>query len=122
MQLDLLEGAYAIAQLPADAPIPDWAYTGDFVSITRTPGELSIVCRDVPAGVKCQRGWRCLKVRGPLDFSLTGVLASIAEPLAQARVSIFAVATFDTDYILVPETGLERALSALSGAGHQVMQ
>ncbi len=120
MQLDLLRGVYAIAKLPPDAPIPDWAQSGEFVSITRSPDELSIVSAHVPENVTSERGWRCLKIRGPLDFSLTGILASIAAPLAGAGVSVFAVATYETDYILVPEDQVATALITLTEAGHVV--
>lgn len=117
MHLDLLRGDYAIAKLAPDAAIPEWA-GGELVSITRTGDELSIICATIPPEVDGERGWRCLKVRGPLDFSLTGVLASIAAPLAEAAVPIFSISTFDTDYILVREFDLERAKQALIRAGH----
>jgi len=89
-------------------------------SITRTPAELSIVCdaSSVPAGVKAEGPFRAVVVRGPLDFSLTGVLASLAGPLASAGISIFAVATFDTDYILVRAHEIDRAMGVLRDAGH----
>jgi uncharacterized protein len=122
MQLDLLEGLYSIAKLASDAPIPAWAHGGAFLSITRTADELSIVCRQVPADVVCVHGWRCLKVRGPLDFSQTGVISSIATPLAEAAVPIFVISTFDTDYILIAETHLERAIGALKSAGFAIGQ
>jgi uncharacterized protein len=122
VSLDLLKTVFAIVRLnPAD-PIPDWAAGTELLSITRTPEELSIVCNGnlVPAEVQCQRGWRCFKVDGPLDFSLVGVLASIAGPLASAQVSIFVVATFDTDYVLVTGTNLDRAIETLEREGHVV--
>jgi uncharacterized protein len=115
MRLDVLRGEFAIVKLDAADPIPPWA-AGEFVSITRTRDELSIVC-EAPAGE-----WRCLKVQGPLDFSLVGILASLAEPLAKAGVPIFVISTFDTDYILVKADNLERAIEALRSAGHTVAQ
>src|SRR5579872_57356 len=118
MQLDLLDGVFAVARLPADAATPNWAHAGDLLSITRTREELSIVRGDVPDSVECQRGWRCLKVRGPLDFSLTGVLASLAVPLADAGVPIFVLSTFNTDYVLIPEASVQTATAALVRAGH----
>jgi hypothetical protein len=118
MHLDLLPGEYAIARLPAGSEIPAWAQGGDLLSITRTPHELSIVCVGIPEDVPCVRNWRCLKVRGPLDFSLTGILASLATPLAAAGVAIFAVSTFDTDHILILESSLPHAIAALTKAGH----
>jgi hypothetical protein len=103
-----------------DAPIPGWAHSS-FFSVTRTRDELSIVCSEenVPEGVLCDRGWHCLQVKGPLDFEMTGILASLAVPLAEADVSIFAISTYDTDYLLVRE--LDRSITALSNAGHNVM-
>jgi GNAT superfamily N-acetyltransferase len=121
MTLDVLPGTIAIVQLDARAPTPAWAQ-GAFASVTRTAGELSIVCDEtsVPGEARAERGWRVLRVAGPLDFALTGVLASLTAPLAAATVSIFAVSTFDTDYILVRADALDRALEALRGAGHEV--
>jgi len=98
-----------------------WA-TGSFASITRTRDELSIVCneRDVPSGVKADRGWRALKVEGPLDLAMTGVLASIAGPLAEARINLFAISTFDTDYVLVKADRVAEAIGVLRSVGHHV--
>jgi len=97
---------------------------GDFVSVTGTRDEVSVVCPEdqAPEGATVEAGWRCLKVDGPLDFGLTGVLASLAVPLAEAGVSIFAVSTFDTDYVLVKAEALERAAAALETAGHRVVR
>ena len=123
LRLTLLQGEFAICRLPANAPIPTWAGNGPFVSITRTPDELSIVCpaAHVPAGVLADLGWRCLKVEGPFDLTgATGVLASLAAPLAQAAISLFALATYDTDYILVHAADVERAQHVLAEAGHIV--
>lgn len=95
---------------------------GSFLSITRTADELSVVCPEeyAPEGAAVEVGWRAMKVEGTLDFSLVGILASISAPLADAGVGIFVVSTFDTDYVLVKEASLERAVSALEGAGHEV--
>jgi hypothetical protein len=122
LTLTILETPLAIARLDPAAPPPAWAVTGELSSITRTADELSVVCAEtaIPAGIKVERGWRALKVAGPLDFALTGVLAAIAQPLAAAQVSIFAVSTYDTDYVLVRESDLARAREALSEAGHAV--
>jgi uncharacterized protein len=120
--LSIFEGSFAVCRLGARAEIPGWALGEPFFSITRTPDELSIVCleRSVPRGEVCEKGWRCLKVHGPLDFSLTGVMASLAAPLAEAAISIFTVSTFDTDYLLVKEKDFERAILALTSAGHVI--
>jgi hypothetical protein len=120
--LDVMPGAYAICRLDADASLPDWA-TRAFSSITRTAGELSIVCASggVPAGVQAQREYRGLVVRGPLDFSLVGIVAQLSATLAAAEISIFVVSTHDTDYLFVRAADLERAIAALRGAGHTVV-
>ena len=122
MTLIVLPDEFAVARLgPSDA-IPSWAAVAPISSTTRTAEELSIVCAasHVPAHVTAERGWRCLRVAGTLDFSLTGVLASIAGPLAEAGVSIFAISTHDTDYVLVREHALPAAIAALTAAGHDV--
>jgi hypothetical protein len=122
LTLELLHETFAVAQLEGDAEVPAWAKGGPFVSVTRTRSELSIVCAEaaVPLDVKTQRGFRCLRVRGPLDFAEIGILESLAHPLANAGISIFALSTYDTDYLLFAEGELEVGLSALSAAGHVV--
>ena len=121
LDLDLLPSPFAVCRLPAGSPAPEWA-VGELCSITHTTEELSVVCPEsaVPEAVRSQSGWRCFKVRGPLAFELTGVLASLTAPLAEAGVPIFALSTFDTDYLLVPGDDLETALSALGAAGHRL--
>jgi putative acetyltransferase len=122
--LRVMEGTFAICKLAGDAVIPAWATAGPFVSITRTAEEQSIVCRQdgIPQGIVCERGWRCLRVAGTLPFSAVGVLASLSSPLAEARCSVFAISTFDTDYLLVKETDWEKAVAALERAGHSIMK
>jgi hypothetical protein len=119
--LIVLPGSCAVCRLSADAAFPAWA-VGDLVSVTRTSDELSVVCREdaVPQGVRCERGWRSLRIAGSLDFSLVGVLVSLLVPLAEAGVSVFAISTFDTDYLLVREGDLARAIQALQTAGHTI--
>lgn len=118
----LLRDRYAIARLAATAPTPDWA-RGDFVSITRTPDELSVVCREdaVPRSLRADRGWRCLALQGPFALDQTGVAAEFTRVLAGAHISVFVIATFDTDYALVPERAVERAVAALRAASHAVL-
>ena len=122
MRLIVLEGEFAIARLDAAATVPVWSSHGSLSSVTRTLEELSVVCAAsaVPAGVRAERGWRCFRVAGRLDFSLTGVLASIAGPLAAANVSVFAISTYDTDYVLVRDQDLATAIDCLIAAGHEV--
>lgn len=92
------------------------------VSITRREGELSIVCADarVPADVRAERGWRALEVEGPIDFQLVGVMHALTGPLARAGISVFTVATFDTDVLLVREETVGRAVEALRADGYTV--
>lgn len=118
IRLRVLPGTLAICRLGPDDAVPDWA-GGPFVAITRTPDELSVVCDEagVPGEVRAERGWRALQVEGPLDFSLTGVLAGLTAPLAAAGISVFVLSTFDTDYLLVREHDLPSAVIALRQAG-----
>jgi GNAT superfamily N-acetyltransferase len=122
LTLTVLNDSLAVCRLGADDPVPTWALAGRFCSITRTADELSILCRQnaVPEGVRCERGWRCLRVAGVLPFSAVGVLASLAAPLAEAGISLFAVSTFDTDYLLVKAGDLARACETLRNAGHSI--
>lgn len=122
LALRVLPGRLAVCRLAADAPFPDWAQAGALASITRAADELSVVCAEegVPLEVRAERGWRALQVAGPLDFALTGVLVALAVPLADAGVSIFALSTYDTDYVLVREGDLPRAAATLERAGHRV--
>jgi hypothetical protein len=122
LSLVQVDGAFAVARLDAVAPLPGWVAGGPFVSITRTTDELSVVCReeDVPAGVRCERGWRCLRVAGTLGFGLVGVLASLVGPLTEAGVSVFAASTFDTDYLILKASDFDRAVGVLRGVGHAV--
>lgn len=113
---------FAICRWDPDASIPHWARNQPFYSMTRTPNEFSIVCdvSGVPSEFPADRGWRALEVAGPMDLSTVGVLASLLTPLAQAGIAIFAISTFDTDYILVKESAAESAENALRMAGHEV--
>jgi uncharacterized protein len=122
LTIRVLAEPLAICQLPQNAQLPEWATASGFWSITRTPAELSIVCaqKGVPQEIRSEPGWKALQVVGPLSFTLTGVLASLAVPLAAAGVSVFSVSTFDTDFILVREPQLESACRALLDAGHQL--
>lgn len=122
LSLSILQGRFAVCRLETEEAIPEWSVRGGFISITRTVDELSIVCLEdgVPQNVRCEKGWRCLKVQGPLDFSLTGVLAALTAPLAEAEIAIFALSTFDTDYLMVKESDLEAAASVLTRSGHAI--
>ena len=122
LTLSVLPDRYAISRLDPKAEVPQWSETGNFVSISRTPEELSVVCLEssVPAGISNEPGWRILRCEGPLDLSLPGIMVSLAEPLADAGVPIFPIATHHTDYILIKEIHLDKAIRALSGYGHAV--
>lgn len=122
MIFTILPDTFAIVRLPASDPLPRWADNGKFVSITRTADELSIVCREslVPPGSNADRGWQCMKLEGPIPLSTTGVAAEFTTILAKAGVSVFPIATFDTDYVLVKGDRVERAAEALRAAGHSV--
>jgi hypothetical protein len=125
LDLDLLPEEYAVCRLPAGAPVPAGLLSGSdksVVSVTTTPGEVSVICPSerAPAGAAVETPWRCLRVAGPLDFALTGILAALVGPLAQARVNVIAFSTYDTDYLLVPVVRLREALDALAQAGHRI--
>jgi hypothetical protein len=117
-----LHAVYAIVRLAADASVPDWAMKGEFTSITRTADELSIVCHahNLPADVHSPHRWICYKLEGPFAFSQTGVLLSFIEPLSNSGIPIFAISTYDTDYVLVQEEFTGAAQQALDAAGHEL--
>jgi uncharacterized protein len=123
LPLELLPDTLAICRLPAEAALPAWASSpGPFLTVSRTREELSITVlqRVVPQGVRCERDYRALRVRGPLSPNLVGILLSIAEPLAEAGLSIFAISTYDTDYVLLKARDVAAGVDALRKAGHQV--
>ncbi|MGA8207126.1 MAG: ACT domain-containing protein [Candidatus Dormiibacterota bacterium] len=111
-----------VCRLPPGAPVPGWAVAGEWWSLSRTPDELSLICEErfVPAGVAHGGRWKALRVQGPLDHELVGVLAAVAESLASAQIPIFAISTHDTDWVLVPEDRMKQAVAALEAAGHDV--
>jgi hypothetical protein len=119
--LKRMDGLFAVCRKDTNMPPPAWAFAGGFYCIAKTPDELSIVCAQelVPPDVVCETGWRVIGMQGPLDFSLTGVLAPLATILAQNGISIFAVSTFDTDYILVKQDHIEKAIASLTSAGYR---
>ena len=117
-----LSDRYAVVRLAPDASIPDWAARGEFTSISRTSDELSIVCpiENIPSEYASGPRWICLKLEGPFPFSQTGVLLSFIEPLSNNRVPIFAISTYDTDYIFIQEQTHELAMQLLEAAGHRL--
>ena len=121
LELRILDDLLALVRLAADAPVPAWIGGRDLLAVVRTHRELSIVCRDdtVPANIaEVERRFRAIAVIGTLDFAQTGIVASLALPLAEAGISIFGISTYDTDHILVREGRLDDAKRALTAAGH----
>ena len=123
MHLTVVEARLAVCRVDSGSEVPAWVdRAGDFVSVTRTADELSIVCamEAVPPGVPMEGPWRAFKVQGPLVMTLIGVVAALANPLADAGISIFAISTYNTDYVLVHEPDFDAAIEALVAAGHTV--
>lgn len=123
LTMKLLKNKYGVCRLNKTELIPEWAQKSDFFAITRTMDELSIVCNEesIPNGTKCENDWRILKVEGPLDFSLVGILSKISTILAHNTISIFAVSTYDTDYILVKDKDINNAIEALIKENYEVI-
>jgi len=124
LTLSILEGRFGICRLEKDSEIPSWAHGSNFFSIARTPEELSVVCQEssIPTDIRAEKNWSCLKIEGPLDFGLTGILSGLSRVLAECRISIFVVSTYDTDYILVREKDLGSAVKALFDAGYTFLK
>lgn len=122
MKLTILDHTFSIVKFPPTEAIPPWATTSDMFSITRTNEELSIVCPTecLPSNEEikeAENDWKCIKVEGILDFGLTGILASLANPLAENNISIFAISTFNTDYLLVKSHSIGKAKEVLENEG-----
>ena len=124
MNLSVLPGAFAICRFSSNTVIPQTIYASSFYAITKTAEELSLVVESTHApenAIKIEKSWKILKVEGPLDFALTGILSALIKPLAEAEISIFAISTFDTDYIMVKEEKLELAVNVLKNLNHAVI-
>ena len=121
LRISILPERLAVSRLAADAAVPEWI-RGTFTSVTRTKDELSVICDDdaVPEEVQSERGWRALRVEGPIPFEVTGVAAALIAPLAEARISVFLMATYDTDYLLLKEEVFARAVEILRSRGHEI--
>lgn len=119
LTLKTVPGAFAVCRFPAATEVPHWFHPGGFASVSWSDEELSIVCDEsqVPEDVQCERGWHCLMLQGPFAFELTGVLLKVLQPLAAAKIGIFAVSTFDTDYVLVKDHAFELAKRVLAESG-----
>ena len=123
LTMRVLEKKIGVCRLDKRDSIPEWAKDSEFFSITKTLDELSIVCAEssIPNDIKCEKDWRILKIDGVLDFSLIGILASISTILAQKGISIFAISTYDTDYILVKDKDINNAIEALVNESYEVI-
>lgn len=115
LTLSILPEKLGICHLDKNSEIPPWAEKISFCSITRTKDELSIICPQdkIPAGVMFEKNRRAFKVEGPLGFELTGIVSSLSKPLAEAKISIFYISTYETDYILVEEKNLAKTKKIL---------
>lgn len=129
LKLSLLKNKYVVCRLNKNERIPAWAYKGDVFSITRTNDELSLVCQqenieveELDEDILCERNWNIFKVEGPLDFALVGILSNLSCIMKEAGVSIFAISTYDTDYIMVKNEKVNEAIKALKQYGHEVAE
>lgn len=123
MNLIILPGKYSIYRFHNDSVVPDWINKSGFHSVTRTNDELSVVALQnemILENILCNRDWRIIKIEGPLDFSLVGIIADIATILSKKKISIFTISTYDTDYTLVKENDLENSVKALEKNGYDV--
>jgi hypothetical protein len=124
LRLDLLPEPLALLRLPAEAAIPRWtSHARQFLSVTRTPTELSIVtdAAVVPKDAAAQGPYQAFRVQGPLPLNLIGIFASLAGPMAEAAIPILPIGTHDTDYLLVRTEDVARARAVLLAAGHQIL-
>lgn len=122
LKLNLMRGLYGITQMDPNQPVPRWAMIGSFYSVTKTNDELSIVCTEenVPLDVTCERSWRIFKLEGPFAFTEVGILKTVTSVLSNQSIGVFAISTFDTDYVLVKQKDFNHAMDALRYAGHKV--
>ena len=122
LDLYVLPERLAICRLGPEEKLPPWAGSAVLLSVTRTQAETTVVCQEenVPAGITCNKSWRCLRIEGVLDFSQTGILSSLTAPLAEEGIPIYALSTYSTDLILIKEKDLSRAVLVLTRSGNRV--
>ncbi len=122
LDLYVLPGRLAICRLGPEEKLPPWAGSAVLFSVTRTQSETTVVCQEenVPAGITCNKSWRCLRIEGVLGFSQTGILSSLTAPLAEEGIPIYALSTYSTDLILIKEKDLSRAVFVLTRSGNRV--
>jgi len=123
LRFQRIPGNFAVCRLPVGSPVPAWALIGEFFSVSSTPEELSVVCLavQVPPETQHESDWACFKLAGPFAFGETGILASFIQPLSDRAIPIFAISTFDTDYVLTKNSWVGAALAALGDAGHHLL-
>jgi uncharacterized protein len=121
--LSILPYKLAICRLDPNTSLPDELFRLPFWSVTYTGDEISIIVPEdsVPTDCLSENHWSCLKVHGPLDFGLTGILASLTSPLAEAGIPVFALSTFETDYLLIKDSDLDKTIAVLRNQGHQII-
>ena len=124
LKLILLNGEYAIYRFNSEAEIPESVGNKGFYSITKTHDEISVVCLQdncVTQNKQVNTNWRILKIQGPLDFSMIGIIAEISGILKDNNISIFTISTYDTDYILIKDMDVTKAIEALKTGGHKII-
>lgn len=123
LTLKLLKDKYSVCRLNKNDEIPKWIFQEEFFSITKTDEELSVVCLQdkIKENIKCEKDWRILKIEGPLDFSLIGILSKISTLMANNDISIFAISTYDTDYILIKEESINKAIEVLENNNYNII-
>lgn len=123
LTLKLLDETYGVCSLEKDSEISPWIVEGNFLSITKTDEELSIVCeeKNISEGIKYEGGWKILKIEGKLDFALVGILAKISNIMAENNISIFAISTYDTDYILIKLNNINKAVELLKKENYNII-
>ena len=125
LNFKVLPGKFAVYKFQKETPLTSWIYSSDFYSLTKTRDELSVIAvqnDDLPSDVSSSKNWRIIKIEGPLDFSLIGIIAGITEILKENGISLLTVSTYSTDYILVKQKDLYSALEALKQHGHHILE
>ena len=123
MNFEVLEGNYAIYRFGNESSLPDWIYSSGFYSITKTKDEISVVASQndlPPSDITCNKDWRIIKIQGPLDFSLVGIIAEITAIFKKKKISIFTISTYDTDYFIIKQKNLDIGIQALIENDHKV--
>jgi hypothetical protein len=123
LNIIVLKKKYSVYRFKNESVLPAWIYSSDFYSVTKTKDELSVVAAhndSVPADIPCSINWKILKVTGPLDLSLTGIIADISNTLKEKNIPIFTLSTYETDYILVKQKDLNTGIKALRDRGHKI--